>query len=203
MNLLQISDLRRELRTKFPSAHQHPFPKEPEKRTKEDWEFKAGKLSEVIVPEISSGMSLLLSKLLQKKHSLPLVLIDSRDSFDPASYSNEQCSRVLWIRCKKTQQALQSADLLLRDGNLPLVLFDLHLVCARDLRKIPRHFWHRLRLQARDSGVALVTFTPCALVPSAHQRLILQSTFSLQNLELKTPTLSITNTEQQPLLHKA
>ncbi|MGC6564164.1 MAG: hypothetical protein ACON38_00990 [Akkermansiaceae bacterium] len=202
MSLLQLSDLRRQLREKFPSAHRDPLPEEappdPQKL-----EFAAGQLSEIIAPEASSGMSLLVSELLEQPRDLPLALVDGRDTFDPASHSNQRCRQLIWIRCHQTQQALQCADLLLRDGNLPLVLLDLHLVCERELRQIPGNLWHRLKTQARDSGAALVALTPRPLVPSPHQRLILQGRFTLDHLELTPPSLGFKHADSPSLAHKA
>ncbi|YCM45113.1 hypothetical protein V2O64_03645 [Verrucomicrobiaceae bacterium 227] len=202
MSVLQISDLRRQLREKFPAAHRVPVPvkdtPEPQKL-----EFAQGHLSEIIAPKPSSGMSLLVSELLDQPRDLPIALVDGRDTFDPASYRNEQCRRLIWLRCHKTQQALQCVDLLLRDGNLPLVLLDLHLVCERELRQIPTNLWHRFKTQARDSGASLVAMTPRPLIPSPHRRLTLSGHFSLDHLELQTPTLTFQNTDTQTLVNKA
>lgn len=202
MSLLQISDLRRQLREKFPAAHRDSKPAEaplpPDKL-----EFAAGKLSEIVASKATSGMSLVISELLKSDRDLPLALVDGRDTFDPASYRNDHCCSLIWIRCHKTQQALQCADLLLRDGNLPLVLLDLHLVCERELRQIPTNLWHRFKTQARDSGASLVAMTPRPLIPSPHQRLNLNGQFTLDHLELKTPALHFQPSESLPQSHKA
>ena len=202
MSVLQISDLRRQLREKFPAAHRTPVPtenvSEPQKL-----EFAAGHLSEIVAPKPSSGISLIVSELLDEPRDLPIALVDGRDTFDPASYRNEQCRLLLWLRCHKTQQALQCVDLLLRDGNLPLVLLDLHLVCERELRQIPNNLWHRLKTQARDSGATLVAMTPRPLIPSPHRRLTLNGHFTLDHLELHPPTLQFQKTNAQTLTQKA
>ena len=202
MSVLQISDLRRQLREKFPAAHRTPIPIEDFSELQK-LEFADGHLSEIVAPKPSSGMSLIVSELLDEPRDLPIALVDGRDNFDPASYRNEQCRRLLWLRCHKTQQALQCVDLLLRDGNLPLVLLDLHLVCERELRQIPANLWHRLKTQARDSGTTLVAMTPRPLIPSPHRRLTLNGHFSLDQLELQAPTLQFQNTNAQPLTLKA
>lgn len=202
MSVLQISDLRRQLREKFPVAHRVPLPVE-EPPEPQKLEFAAGQLSEIVASKPSSGISLLISELLDQPRDLPIALVDGRDHFDPASYGNEQCRRLIWLRCHKTQEALQCVDLLLRDGNLPLVLLDLHLVCERELRQIPTNLWHRLKTQARDSGAALLAMTPRPLIPSPHRRLILNGNFTLDHLELQTPTLQFQNTNAQTLANKA
>ncbi|MFT7302951.1 MAG: hypothetical protein ACI8UZ_001789 [Akkermansiaceae bacterium] len=201
MSVLQIDQLRRQLREKFPAAHRAPIPEEilPQAPLK----FSPGHLSEIISPHHSAGASLVISELLDEKRDLPLALIDGRDTFDPASYGNEKCRHLIWLRCSKTEQALQCADLLLSDGNLPLILLDLHLVSERELRQIPTALWHRLKIQARDSGAALIAMTPRPLVPTPHRRLTLSGRFTLDHLELKSPSLNLHHADQQKLAGKA
>jgi hypothetical protein len=93
-------------------------------------------------------------------------------------------------------QAIQCADLLLRDGNLPLILLDLHLTSARELKRIPNAIWHRFRTEARASGASLLALTPRPCLPSPHSRFTLSSTFTLQNLEMDPPQLRVTNSEE-------
>ncbi len=208
MSLLQIEQLRRELREKFPAAHRPatspsvpPSPTAASKTVLAPLQFSPGQLSEIISPHHSSGASLVISELLDEKRELPLAFIDGRDSFDPASYGNEKCRHLIWLRCAKTEQAIQAADLLLRDGNLPFVILDLHLVSERELRQIPSSFWHRLKIQARDSGCAMLAMTPRALVPTPHRRLTLSGHFSLQHLELQPPTLQLQLSSAAPAQH--
>ncbi len=203
MSVLQIDQLRRQLREKFPAAHRDPLPVPGESLPQAPLEFSPGQLSEIISPRQSSGASLVISELLEEKRDLPLALVDGRDSFDPASYGNEKCRRLIWVRCSKTEQAIQCADLLLGDGNLPLILLDLHLVSERELRQIPAALWHRLKIQARESGAALVAMTPRQIVPTPHRRLTLTGRFSLDHLELKSPVLQLHNPESQKLAGKA
>ena len=165
--------------------------------------FAPGRLSEIIAPRPSSGASLVLKSLLAQKHDLPLALIDGRDSFDPASYGNHSCRRLIWLRCPGLHEAFQCADLLLGDGNLPLVFLDLHLASARELRQLPASLWHRLKIQARESDASLVALTPRALVPTPHRRLTLAGRFSLDHLELIPPELKAESNEQQTLAGKA
>ena len=205
MSVLQIEKLRSQLREKFPAAHRAPLPLEETILPCEIQapEFTPGHLNEVVSPHSSAGASLIISDLLSQKRDLPLALIDGHDSFDPASYGNEKCRRLIWLRCAKTEQAIQCADLLLRDGNLPFILLDLHLVSARELRQIPNALWHRLKIQARDSGAALLALTPRALVPTPHRRLTLASRFTLAHLEQRAPRLSFQSTERDQLAGKA
>ena len=122
--------LRQQLREKFPEAHREsdsppPVPSSPRLPA-----FPAGALSELTPVHPASGLSLILAELLQgdrqesplsttAPHLPPagrklLALIDGRDSFDPASYSADSCSRLLWIRCRNGDESLRCCDLLLQ-----------------------------------------------------------------------------------------
>lgn len=203
MSVLQIEQLRRQLREKFPAAHRPPVPPAESVVEPDSLTFAAGKLSEIIAPRPSAGASLLLKSLLAEERDLPLALIDARNSFDPASYGNAPCRRLLWLRCPGLHEAFQCADLLLGDGNLPLVLLDLHLSSARELRQTPASLWHRLKSQARSSGAALAALTPHALVPTPHCRRTLTGRFTLDHLESQPPELKLAQTTPQSLAGKA
>lgn len=203
MSVLQIEHLRQQLREKFPAAHRTPVPTPTEESVSGALEFAAGQLSEIISPHPSAGASLVLRELLDQKRDLPLVLIDGKDSFDPASYGNSRCQHLIWLRCPGTREALHCADLLLGDGNLPLVLLDLHLTSERELRQTPSASWHRLKIQARESGAALVTLTPRPLVPNPHRRFTLSGRFSLAHFEVTPPLLSLTLAANHCLAGKA
>ena len=202
MSVLQIDKIRRQLREKFPAAHRDPIPEESSSQAT-SLEFSAGHLSEIISPHESAGASLIICELLDQKRDLPIALVDSRDTFDPASYGNDNCRHLIWLRCSKTEQALKCTDLLLSDGNLPLILLDLHLVSERELRQIPTAFWHRLKIQARDSGAALVSITPRALLPTPHRRFTLGGRFTLDHLELTKPSLQLNQSESRQIAGKA
>ena len=83
------------------------------------------------------------------------------------------------MRCRKATEAIKSADLLLRDGNLPLVLMDLQLNEAKELNQIPGTTWFRLRNLAEQTAAALIALTPRQIITSAHLRLHLQGTHTL------------------------
>src|SRR5438105_1163638 len=72
-----------------------------------------------------------------------LALIDGRDCFDPQSVENETLAHLLWVRCTNAAQAIQAADLLARDGNLPLIALDLRCNPPAQFRKIPLTTWFR------------------------------------------------------------
>lgn len=111
------------------------------------------------------------------------ALVDGSDGFDPCSLNNELLAALLWVRCRDAAQALKATDLLLRDGNLPLVILDLHQNCEAELRKIPGTTWYRLQRIIEPTPTALLVMTPRALVSSAEARLSLANQFTLGSWE--------------------
>jgi hypothetical protein len=130
------------------------------------------------------GSSLLLSVLRQAAiRNCWSALIDGRDAFDPASAGEAVLSSLLWIRCRTAAEAMRSADLLLRDGNLPLVIFDLRDNPETELRRIPDPQWYRLQRALEPTATAALVFTPRAMIPCAQARLLLTSHLGLDALE--------------------
>jgi RecA/RadA recombinase len=116
-------------------------------------------ITELSSPHVSAGTALLFSALLQNAHQAGyfLALVDGRDSFDPQPLGNPRLRNLLWVRCTNALDALKAADLLLRDGNFPLVVLDLVLNVSAELRKIPQTSWYRLLFSfshARASSAA-------------------------------------------------
>jgi hypothetical protein len=110
-----------------------------------------------------------------------LALIDGADRFDPASVSVPHLAHLLWVRCQNATQAVRAADLILRDGNLPLVL--LNLRGAADATRVPSQAWYRLQRIVEQSGVTFLILTPRPMIPSARVRIALHATFTLDDLE--------------------
>ncbi|PYJ79754.1 MAG: hypothetical protein DME69_03510 [Verrucomicrobia bacterium] len=106
-----------------------------------------GAITELISPEVSAGSASLIHALLEtaQRDCYFLALIDGRDSFDPQPLGNACLGHLLWMRCTKALEAIKAADLLLRDGNFPLVIVDLVLNPREELRKIPQTNWYRLQ----------------------------------------------------------
>src|SRR5437870_9969470 len=162
----KIVDLRKLLAERFP---QPPFPAATRLATGLSFVDQAiggglprGAITELISPQISAGSASFIQALLQAAHRdrYFLALIDGRDSFDPsalAELGKVRLRNLLWVRCSKALEALKAADLLLRDGNFPLVIIDLVLNPPEELRKIPQTSWYRLqRLDDPTSDVCLV-----------------------------------------------
>lgn len=188
-----LQALRQQLKESFPQAHREEKSHSlVQSRSLRLPAFPAGALSEFTPLQPSSGLSLILSELLQggvpashgslPTEDEPLALIDGRDSFDPASYGPDSCARLLWVRCHDADEVLRCCDLLLHDGNLPILVCDLLLNPIEEVRRIPASSWYRLRNLARQSGVSLLVFTPRHVVPCAALQLTFDSTFTLLDL---------------------
>jgi recA bacterial DNA recombination protein len=142
-------------------------------------------ITELSSPHVSAGSASLLHALLQGAycHRYFLALIDGRDSFDPAPAGNSRLRNLLWIRCQNAMQGVKAADLLLRDGNFPLVILDLVLNPAEELRKIPQTSWYRLQRLVEVVPTAFLVLTRCSAVSSAQWKLRLANCWTLQDLE--------------------
>ena len=183
-----IVDLRRQLREKFPQAHS-VIPAtivEPEESGQpfDPAFFPAGVVSEVI----GSGVSMLVAGLLGEPAEtavLPdFILVDGGDGFDPSSFTEAACSRLVWVRCSNATEMLKATDLLVRDGNVPFILLDTCGIGSRELRGIPASAWWRLKLAAGISGCRLVVMSPFVQVPCAGVRIALNAQLGLEDFEV-------------------
>ena len=112
-----------------------------------------------------------------------MALIDGRDSFDPCGLNNTSLRHLLWVRCSEASEAIKAADLLLRDANFPLVIVDVVLNTPEELRKIPQTNWYRLQRLIELAPTACLVLTRYEMVGSAQLKLVLESAWSLENLE--------------------
>lgn len=142
-------------------------------------------ITELSSPNLSAGSALLIHALLQNAHRAGyfLALVDGRDSFDPQPVGNAQLRNLLWLRCRKAFEAVHAADLLLRDGNFPLVVLDLVLNTPEELRKIPQTNWYRLQRLVEAAPVAFLVLTRASIISSAQLKLTLDNTWRLADLE--------------------
>ncbi|MGZ5023441.1 MAG: hypothetical protein ACXWBS_01115 [Chthoniobacterales bacterium] len=142
-------------------------------------------ITELTSPQISAGSALLISCLLQAAHEQRtfLALIDGRDSFDPGGVDNLLLPNLLWIRCRKTMEAVKASDLLLRDGNFPLVVLDLVLNAPEELRKIPQSSWYRLQRLVEPTATALLVLTRRSMISSSQLKLVLDNRWRLRDLQ--------------------
>jgi hypothetical protein len=147
--------------------------------------LQKGGITELISARPSAGSALLIHCLLKmtQRNRLFLALIDGRDSFDVESAGSAALAHLFWVRCENAAEAIKAADLLLRDGNFPLVILDLVLNAAEELRRIPATSWYRLQRLVEPSATAFLVMSRHNLVPSARTKLVLENQWQLADLE--------------------
>jgi hypothetical protein len=140
-----------------------------------------GAITELITPETSAGSASLIAALIQAAHRdrYFLALIDGQDSFDPEPLGNSCLRHLLWVRCRTAFEAIKATDLLLRDGNFPLVILDLVLNAPHDL-KIPQTNWYRLQRLVESTSVAFLVLARRSMVSSAQLKIVLENAWTLQ-----------------------
>ena len=189
MSASKVVDLRKLLAARFP----HPFlpPATVLPTGVEFLDQIAGgglpksAIMELISPNASAGSASVIHALLrsaqQDRHFI--ALIDGSDSFDPGSSDNSALQHLLWIRCRKAFDTVKAADLLLRDGNFPLVIVDLVLNPAEELRKIPQTSWYRLQRLAEAVPSACLIINRQSMVSSAQLKIVLENSWILADLK--------------------
>lgn len=180
-----LAELRELLRAKFPAAHEAAVNDESVWQTQVRCLDAAGlwkgAITEVVGEAKSCGAGILIASLLENRAEIqqPVALVDGGDVFDPRSVTAAVRESLLWLRCHDIAAAAKTTDLLLRDGNIQLVVLDLQLCPYRKVQSLPSSTWHRLRVLAEKSHTTLCVFTPCRTVPCAKSRLILEPRFTL------------------------
>ena len=144
-----------------------------------------GAITELISPRTSAGSASLIQALIHGAYrdNYFVALIDGRDSFDPCGLENFSLRHLFWVRCGKASEAIKAADLLLRDGNFPLVIVDLVLNSPEDLRKISQTNWYRLQRLVEVVPAACLVLTRYEMVGSAQLKLVLENSWNLETLE--------------------
>lgn len=200
-NVLQLRQL---LREKFPGLKTRAD--ELPARQREGWAtgiekldaqlgggFPRSALSEVVAPLPGCGSALLMLQLLRRAASKNqfAALIDGRDSFDAATVEQSTLDHLLWMRCRNAEEAVKCADLVLRDGNLSVVLLDLVLNPVTELRKIPAPTWYRFQRIVEESATTFLVLTPQPVVSPAEVRVTLRSRFGLSAIEADQVKLTL------------
>jgi len=144
-----------------------------------------GAITELISPGRSAGSASLIHALVHcaYRDNYFLALIDGCDSFDPGGLNNAWLQHLLWVRCSKASESVKAADLLLRDGNFPLVILDLVLNAPDELRKIPQTNWYRLQRLVEVLPTACLILTQSEMVSGAQLKLVLENSWPIQNFE--------------------
>lgn len=142
-------------------------------------------LTELTSPRTSAGSASIIHALIHTAYrdNYFLALIDGRDSFDPCGLDDCSLRHLLWVRCSKASEAIRAADLLLRDGNFPLLMLDLVLNSTEELRKIPQTNWYRFQRLVELVPTACLVLTPSEMVASAQVKLVLENSWNLETLE--------------------
>jgi len=143
-----------------------------------------GAIMELTTPQISAGSASLIQSLLQvaNRDHFFLALIDGHDSFDPQPLGNAILRNLFWVRCTTALKTIKAADLLLRDGNFPLVIIDLVLNPPEDL-KIPQTTWYRLQRLVESAPIACLILTRRSMVSSAQLKIVLENSWTLETFQ--------------------
>lgn len=194
--IANIIQLRQSLKEKFPGLRTNLEEFSPD--TRPFWQtglrqidtllqggLSKSALTEIVATRGGTGSALLACSLLRQATQAGQIVafVDGADSLEVTQLEEVVLSRLLWVRCHSATEALKATDLLLRDGNLPLVLLDIAINPEKQLRGIPATTWYRLQRILEPIATACVVFTPRAMVSPAHDRIFLCSHFSLDALE--------------------
>jgi hypothetical protein len=189
----KIIDLRKLLGERFPhpavTTATHLFTDLPLLDQPAGGGLPRGAITELISPRTSAGSASLIHAFIRGayRNNYFVALIDGHDSFDPCGLDNVLLQHLFWIRCSKASEAIKAADLLLRDGNFPLVIIDLVLNAPEELRKIPQPTWYRLQRLVELIPAACLVLTRYKMVGSARLKLILENSWNLETLEKQHP----------------
>jgi hypothetical protein len=184
-NIVSLAAMREALALRFPEAA--PLPVRHWATGWQEIDAAEGGLPHNAVTELCSAPGcggFFLHRVLEtlrEQRSLA-ALVDGGQTFDPGSYQAEAFPRLLTVFCATVEQSVKVTDLLLRDGNLPLVLLDLQSRPLRSLGRIPASTWHRFQRLVERSGTALVVMTPQPMVEAARVRITLEASWSLSAL---------------------
>ncbi|MCB1230106.1 MAG: hypothetical protein KDN19_07565 [Verrucomicrobiae bacterium] len=172
-----------------------------------------GTCVEIVGRRPGSGGACLIAGLIQAattgENPHPLALIDGADSFDPCAMSDAPdasaalCRRLLWVRCRhRIDHAFKVADLLLRDGNLPVVMLDLQLCRIGEVRRgIPggNSAWYRLRSLAENTGSVFLAFTTEPIIPATPWRIELDQIWPIDAIDRLPVTGDL---RREPIRHE-
>jgi hypothetical protein len=185
-----VEILRQQLRDKFPQAHglrPDPAAPVPQGEPFRAEAFPPGAISEVLPAGPSAGLGLWVAGLLgdprERAPHPEWALVDGGDTFDPGSFTNNACSKLLWVRCRSALEMIQAADLLVHDGNMPFILLETRGVARQDLNALPTAAWWRLKKAVERTGGRLVVSTTFPLVPCASLRRSLSAGISLRDFD--------------------
>jgi hypothetical protein len=146
-----------------------------------------GACTEMVARGPGSGSAEVIHELLRELalNRQFLALVDGMGSFDPGPVDPVVLTRLLWVRCQKATEALQAVDLLLRDRNFPVLVLDLKLNSAAELRRIPSSTWFRYTRLLEHNDTTLLVISPHQLVGGATCRVSVDSGLGMDALGQK------------------
>ncbi|HEY3860734.1 MAG TPA: hypothetical protein VGO59_02495 [Verrucomicrobiae bacterium] len=195
MPSLKVIQLRQALAEKFPGMRMRLEAKPARESGPEPDLFQnclvKGALNELSAGRESTGSATMMRALIAHAAARNQIMaaVDGFDSLDVSALEPAELARLLWIRCRDAETALKAADLLLRDGNLPLIFLDLKLNPEAQLRKIPATTWYRFQRLVETTSAICLAITPRPMIPAARARFVLKTSFALRDLERDAPEL--------------
>src|SRR5581483_8912967 len=195
MSASRVIELRQMLSEKFPKFRGHTL--QSAENLRNFWQtglpqidgqclgLARSAITEIVAENGHCGSATLIGALVQHAaHENKIItVIDGADSLDVTQIDEAALSKMLWVRCRSAEQAMQAADLILRDNNLSLVFLDLVPLPARQLRRISPTAWHRFQRLLENAPSVCAVFTPHAMIPPAAVRLTLRAGFNFAALE--------------------
>ena len=137
------------------------------------------------------------------------ALVEAGNFFNPQDAGPAALQRLLWVRSPGLMTAVKAVDLLLRDGNLRVLLLDLQMVPDRKLRRIPASTWHRFQRLVEVSGMALVILKSQPAIEAARVRIAIWQRWKLEAMRqrrrqlIERLSVQIFERRQFPLLWDA
>jgi hypothetical protein len=151
--------------------------------------FLRGAVTEVCGSIAGGGLLLAAVVDAAMRDGLFVGLIDAANSFEPSDWMDEHLRRILWVMCGSAGPAIRAADILLRDGNLPVVVLDLQMLPMPQLRRIPASTWHRFQRIIESTAIVLTILTPQPMVEGAATRMAIRTDLALDAMHFPRPAL--------------
>jgi len=141
--------------------------------------LKQGAVTEVVGPTSSGSLFIeIMLRVLGREQAFG-ALFQAGASFHPQDVSSAALRRLLWVRCSQPLAAVKAVDLLLRDGNLRVLLLDLQFAPQRELQRIPASTWHRFQRLIEASGMVFVILSSRPMIEGAKTRIVIRQRWSL------------------------
>jgi hypothetical protein len=175
----RLTELRELLAQKFPVCELKPagvLPTGLARIDEAEGGLRRGAVTELVGPTSAGGLLTEALLAVLRREGLFGALVDAANTFDP---QGTESARLLWVRCANATQAVKAADLLVRDGNLPLILLDLQLTPARELRRIPASTWHRFQRLVEPTSIAFVVLATQPMVEGTQVRIAVRQRWAL------------------------